>query len=331
MKVLVTGANGFLGSWLTKRLLHEGHTVSALVRKNSDLSELFDVKPNYVYGDVTDSESLKTSFKNQEVVFHLAGLVAYNKKDRPQMDQVNVQGTANVIEACAEFKIPQLLYVSSVVAVGALSSNPEKSQALTEGFTYNLHPLNLGYFETKKMAEDLVMAAVFEKKIQAICVNPSTIYGSGDAKKGSRKTQVKVAQGKFPFYTSGGVNVVAVEDVIDGVLLALKSGKNGQRYILSSENMYIKELFEKISRFAGVKAPGLKLPDSVLHGLGMLGDTLNIVGIPVGLSRENAHTATLFHWFNCQKAKTELGFNPRPADYAIENSVRWMKDNHYIS
>lgn len=331
MKVLVTGANGFLGSWLTKRLLQEGHNVSALVRKNSDLSELSEAKPNYVYGDVTDVESLRTCFKNQDVVFHLAGLVAYSKKDRPQMDQVNVQGTANVIEACAEFKIPQLLYVSSVVAVGALSSNPEKSQALTEAFTYNLQSLNLGYFETKKMAEDLVLTAVKEKKIQAICVNPSTIYGSGDAKKGSRKTQVKVAQGKFPFYTSGGVNVVAVEDVIDGILLALKSGKNGQRYILSSENMYIKELFEKISHFAGVKAPGLKLPDTVLHGLGVLGDALNTVGIPLGLSRENAHTATLFHWFNCQKAKTELGFNPRPADYAIENSVRWMKDNHYIS
>ncbi len=331
MKVLVTGANGFLGSWLTKRLLQEGHNVSALIRKNSDLSELSDVKPNYVYGDVTDKESIKTCFKNQDVVFHLAGLVAYAKKDRPRMDQVNVQGTANVIEACTELKIPQLLYVSSVVAVGALSRNPDKAQALTESFTYNLQSLNLGYFETKKMAEDLVMTAVKEKKIQAICVNPSTIYGPGDAKKGSRKTQVKVAQGKFPFYTSGGVNVVAVEDVVEGILLALKNGKNGQRYILSSENIYIKELFEKISHFAGVKAPTLKLPDTVLHGLGIIGDALNSIGVPFGLSRENAFTATLFHWFNCQKAKTELNFNPKPADYAIENSVRWMKDNHYIS
>ena len=95
--------------------------------------------------------------------------------------------------------------------------------------------------------------------------------------------------------------------------------------------IYIKELFEKISHFAGVKAPTLKLPDTVLHGLGIIGDALNSIGVPFGLSRENAFTATLFHWFNCQKAKTELNFNPKPADYAIENSVRWMKDNHYIS
>ena len=168
MKVLVTGANGFLGSWLTRRLMQEGHTVSALVRKNSDLSEISVVKPFCVYGDVTDLDSLKTNFKNQDVIFHLAGLVAYAKKDRSLMDQVNVHGTANVIEACAELKVPQLLYVSSVVAVGALSANATKSQALTETFTYNLHPLNLGYFETKKMAEDLVIDAVKEKKIQVL-------------------------------------------------------------------------------------------------------------------------------------------------------------------
>ena len=326
MNAVVTGANGFLGSWLTHRLLQEGHNVSALVRKNSDLTELSDIKPNFIFGDVTDLESLKNAFKNQDVVFHLAGVVAYTKKDRPLMDLVNIQGTANVIQACSDLKISQLLHLSSVVAIGAQTA----PLTITEDFTYNLHPLNLGYFETKKAAEDLVFTAVKEKKIQAICVNPSTIYGSGDAKKGSRKTQVKVAQGKFPFYTSGGVNVVAVEDVVEGILLALKNGKNGERYILSSENMYIKELFEKISYFAGVKPPRLKIPDSALHGLGIAGDTLNSLGIPLGISRENAYTATLFHWFSCQKAKTELNFKPKSSDYAIENSVKWMKDNIYI-
>ena len=326
MKVLVTGANGFLGSWLTHRLLQEGHSVSALVRKKSDLSELADIKPDFIYGDVTNFESLKIAFKNQDVIFHLAGLVAYSKKDRSLMDLVNVQGTANVIQACSDLKISQLLHLSSVVAIGAQLA----PVSMTEDSVYNLHHLNLGYFETKKAAEDLVLTAVKEKKIQAICVNPSTIYGFRDAKKGSRKTQVKVAQGKFPFYTSGGVNVVAVEDVIEGILLALKHGKNGERYILSSENMHIKELFEKISYFAGVKPPSLKIPNIALHGLGMIGDTLNSLGIPIGISRENAYTATLFHWFNCQKAKTELNFKPKSSDYAIENSVRWMKDNNYI-
>lgn len=326
MNVLVTGANGFLGSWLTKRLVSEGYNVSALVRKNSDLSELSTTKPNYVYGDVTDLNSLRNCFRNQDIIFHLAGMVAYRKSDRPQMDLVNVAGTANVIAACEEHKTPQLLHLSSVVAVGAQAI----PQAVDENFLYNLRPLNLGYFETKKNAEDLVLKAVQENRIKAICVNPSTIYGAGDAKKGSRKTQVKVAQGKFPFYTSGGVNVVAVEDVVEGIMLAVKKGKNGERYILASENMYIKELFSKISRFAKVNPPDKQIPNFILHGLGIIGDSLNRIGISAGISRENAYTATLFHWFNCDKAKRELGFQPQASDIAIENSVRWMKDNNYI-
>lgn len=326
MKVLVTGANGFLGSWLTKRLLAEGHTVEALVRKNSDLSELKDVKANYVYGDVTDLVSLKENFKNKDIIFHLAGVVAYKKSDRPLMDKVNVEGTANVVQACAELQIPQLLHLSSVVAVGAQT----KPIAMTEDFKYNISHLNLGYFETKRKAEELVIDAAKENKIRAVCVNPSTIYGFGDAKKGSRKTQVKVAQGKFPFYTSGGVNVVAVEDVIDGILLAVQKGKNAERYILASENMYIKELFEQIANYANVKPPSIKMPDLALHAIGMFGDALTAMGFSAGLSRENAYTASMFHWFDSTKAKRELGFNPTPSTQAIEKSVRWMKDNKYI-
>ena len=244
MKVLITGANGFLGSWLTKRLLAEGHDVSALVRKNSDLSELDGLKPNFVYGDVTDLESLKTNFQNQEAVFHLAGVVAYKKSQRPLMDQVNVQGTANVAEACHQAQVPKLLHLSSVVAIGA-EKNPVP---MTEASPYTIGPLNLGYFETKRKAEQIVMAAVKENKIRAVCVNPSQIYGFGDAKKGSRKNQIKAAKGQLPFYTSGGVNVVPVEDVIEGILLAWKKGQNGERYILSSENMLIKDVFQKISK-----------------------------------------------------------------------------------
>lgn len=326
MKVLVTGANGFLGSWLTKRLLAEGHAVKALVRKNSDVSELKGLDSHFVYGDISNTESLQTHFKDQDIIFHLAGAIAYKKSDRPLMEKVNVQGTQNVVDTCEKFKIPQLLHLSSVVAVGS-SFFPE---VLNEKSEYTIHNLNLGYFETKRKAEELVMAAVKEKKINAICVNPSTIYGFGDAKKGSRKTQVKVARGKFPFYTSGGVNVVAVEDVIDGILLAMQKGKNGERYILSSENMTIKKLFESIAELANVTAPKMLMPNWALHTLGFTGDQLNKLGINGGLSQENAYTASMFHWFDSSKAQKELGFKPRASVIAIENSVRWMKDNGYL-
>lgn len=328
MKVLVTGANGFLGSWLTRTLVQEGHDVYALVRKNSDLSELSGISCKFLYGDVTDIPSLLEAFTGIDTVFHLAGVIAYKKSQRPLMDKVNVQGTANVLAVCKERKIRRLVYLSSVVAIGGGFSPRD---VLNEESVFNVSDLNLGYFETKRAAEVLVQQAVKNRDIDAVILNPSTIYGAGDAKKGSRKMQLNVAQGKLKFYTSGGVNVVAVEDVVDGILKAWESGKNGERYILCGENITIQELFTLIAKEAGVPAPNIRLPDTLLHTIGAIGDLMEKMGLKGPLSRENAYTSTMFHWFDSSKAKRELGFNPRPAQYAIHNSVQWMKDNGLVS
>lgn len=322
MRSIVTGANGFLGAWLCKRLLDEGHDVTALVRKNSDLSEIQHLKLKYVYGDVTDLDSLTTAFKNQNQVYHLAGVVAYKKAEREKMNLVNIEGTRNVITACETLQPDKLLHLSSVVAVGS-SFKPE---VLNEKSPYTISNLNLGYFETKHEAEKIVMASAAAKKIHAVCVNPGTIYGSADAKKSSRKMQVKVAQGRLPFYTGGGVNVVPVEDVIQGIMNAVQLGKNAERYILGGDNFTIKSLFETIADCAGVQRPRFKLPNSVLFALGFIGDTTGI-----GLSQENAYTATMYHWFDSTKAKSEIQFQPTSSKAAIEASVRWMKDNGYLN
>ena len=328
MKVLVTGANGFLGSWITRALVNEGHEVHALIRPNSDVSELEGVSCKFVHGDVTDIHSLLEVFKGIDSVFHLAGVIAYKKSDRALMEKVNVQGTANVVEVCRECKVRRLVYLSSVVAIGG---GRHQYEILDEKSQFNVHDLNLGYFETKHKAEEIVKAACDKGEIDAVILNPSTIYGSGDAKKGSRKMQVKVAQGKFKFYTSGGVNVVAVEDVVEGILAAWKKGRSGERYILSGENLLIKDLFAMIAKEAGVEPPPHHLPDQILHVVGTVGDYLESMGFKGPLSRENAWTATMFHWFDSSKAQKELGFKPRPAKEAIHNSVQWMKDHGIVS
>ncbi|MFP5518315.1 MAG: SDR family oxidoreductase [Bdellovibrionia bacterium] len=327
MKVLVTGANGFLGSWLCRALAQDGHDVFVLVRKGSDLSELDGIKCQYIYGDVTDTQSVLRATNGMETVFHLAGVIAYKKSERQLMERVNVQGTANIVDACLENGVPKLVYLSSVVAVGA-SFTPK--QVLNENSTYNIAHLDLGYFQTKHEAELLVLKAHRERGLDVVILNPSTIYGGGDAKKGSRKTQVKVAQGKFPFYLSGGVNVVAVEDVIAGIISAWKKGRSGERYILAGENITIRELFSMIAKAAGQKEPQYLIPTWLIHLLGIVGDFLSLLGLKGGISRENAYTATMYHWFDNSKAKTELNFDPKPAQYAINNSVQWMKENGII-
>lgn len=327
MRVLVTGANGFLGSWLTKALIADGHEVYALVRPRSDLSELKGDPVKFLYGDVTDVLSLLEAFKGMDAIFHLAGVIAYRKSQRAQMERVNVEGTRNVVEVCREHKVPRLVYLSSVVAVGA-GRSPE--EVLNEDSPYNISELDLGYFETKRAAEIIVKKACDKNEIDAVILNPSTIYGAGDAKKGSRGMQLKVAQGKLKFYTSGGVNVVAVEDVVAGIISAWKKGKKGERYILSGENLLIKDLFGIIAEEAGVKPPRNLLSDQVLHIVGAIGDTMEKIGLKGPLSKENAWTATLYHWFDSSKAQRELDFKPRPARVAIHNSVQWMKQQGLV-
>lgn len=325
--VLITGANGFIGSWLTKRLHKEGHKISILVRPKSDLGDLNQLNLDIRYGDVTDLDSVIAASRGQDALFHLAGVVAYKSSERALMEQVNVGGTQNVVKAVQECRIPKLIHLSSVVAIGA-SFHP--NEILNETSSYNLEHLNLGYFETKRKAEILVKEACLRNSIQAVILNPSTVYGYGDAKKGSRSTQVKVAQGRFPFYPYGGVNIVAVEDVIDGILSAWSKGHNGHRYILSGENLLIKDLFIRLATLAGVKPPRIGLSLNVLRAFGYLGDHLNQFGIKSPISLENAWTSSLYHWFDSTKARRELGFNPRPGQHALEKSVAWMRDARVI-
>lgn len=324
MKVVITGANGFLGSWLTRTLAEIGYDVHVLVRPTSDLSELEGLKYKKSIGDVTDPKSLSKAFEGADGVFHLAGIIAYKKQQRALMEQVNVEGTRNVLDAIEKQNVKKILHLSSVVAIGA-SFNA--SQMLNEDSPYNVGHLHLGYFDTKKAAEDLVRERLKRGQFEALMVNPSTIYGKADAKKGSRSIQLKVAQGRFPFYTGGGVNVVAVEDVIDGIVRTWNKGRSGERYILGGENWTIRELFTAIAQEAGVEPPKHKLPSPILHAVGFIGDTLNSLGIKGGLSRENAWTSTMFHWFDNSKARRELGFSPRPSREAVKSSVQWIKEH----
>ena len=322
-KVLVTGANGFLGSWVVRGLNEQGHQVRILARRTSDLSELEGLDYELVYGDVTDLESIQKNLPSIETVFHLAGVIAYKRAERELMERVNVGGTQNVLTALQSSNVAKLVHLSSVVAIGAGFNS---KQILNEDSAYNLSHLNLGYFETKRKAEGLVMQAFAHKKVDAVVLNPSTIYGAGDAKKGSRKMQLKVAQGKFPVFPKGGVNIVAVEDCVAGILSAWKKGRSGERYILAGENLTIKETFEIIASEAGVSAPKYQIPSWLFFTMGWVGDRLRDVGLPGGLSMENAWTAQLYHYFDNSKAKRELDFNPRPAQEAIRSSVGWIKE-----
>lgn len=322
MKVLVTGATGFLGSWLTRGLVTADLDVRVLCRPSSDLSDLQGLKFETAHGDVTDLESVRKATKGVDSVFHLAGVIAYTKSERAKMDLVNITGTEFVIQACIENDIRKLVHMSSVVAVGA---SLDGKRPLDENSPFNLSHWNLGYSETKRRGEELVANAVRSKKIDAVILNPATVYGGGDAKKGSRKTQLKVAQGRFPFYTPGGVNIVSVDDVVEATIKAWQIGKSGERYILGGENVTIKKLFQLVAKASGVEPPKLYMPKTVLTTLGKFGDLLESRGKKTSFNSEAARMAVLYHWFDSSKAQRELGLKSTPAEISIGNSVAWIK------
>ncbi len=312
-EVLVTGATGFVGSWLTRRLLREGHRVRVLCRSASKLDQDLKRDCEIFIGDITDPKSLITSMTGVSKVYHLAGLVAYTDEMRSQMELVNVKGTENVINACISLQVKELIYMSSVVAIGA-SHNPE---VLNENSPYTISDLNLGYFETKRKAEELIVQANRKNNLKVFILNPSTIYGPGDFKKDSRKIQLKVAQGKFPFYTFGGVSVVSINDIVEAAIRVSQLGRSGERYILSGDNITIKELFELIASEMNVKAPWIPLPTPIVRALGRFGK----------LSRESSFTSTMYHWFDNKKAQKELGIQFKSSREAIKDSISWLKSH----
>ena len=324
MKALVTGASGFLGTWLCKTLDKKGWNIHALVRPQSGREHLKPLSNlQFKEGDITNFDSLVTASKGMDFIFHLAGLVAHSEKYRSMMRKVNVQGTSHVIEVCRQSKL-KLIYMSSVVAIGA-SSKPE---ILNEDSLYNMEKHNIGYFDTKKQAELLVQTACKKGQISAVILNPSTVYGAGDMKKGSRKIQIKVAQGRFPFYTSGGVSVVDVQSVVNACLSAVTKGRNGERYILSGDNISIKKLFSLIAKATGKKPPFIHLNKYLLRFLGTMGTRFEKLGIDFPVSRESVDIASFYHWFDHSKASSELDFAPANAEQAIKNSIEWWIQHH---
>ena len=348
IKVMVTGASGFLGGKLVQALLgvpyREQYEIFVLGRSQSRFEPFLEKalrqggqggqggqhqqgNLQLREGDITHFESLYRAFQGMDLVFHLAAFISYKQKDNELMHKVNVQGTENVLQACIQLGIPELVYVSSVSAIGA---SRDGKHPLNEKSSFELESLGMGYFNSKHEAEKKVLEAHRHQKIKAYIVNPSTVYGPGDARKGSRRFQLKVARGQFPFYPPGGVNVVHIEDVVQGLLCIRQKGRPGERYILAGENLLIRDLFRLIARRAGVKAPSLPLFPWTLKTLMGLSKGLNCLGIPF-LDRTSFYPPLLFHWFCAEKASKELGISFQEAEVAIHASVDWIKEQGLLT
>jgi dihydroflavonol-4-reductase len=319
MKILVTGATGLLGYHLCRSLVERGYQVTALRRTTSDTSLLTGFELDHALGDVTDPPSLDSAVRGQEVVVHAAAHLAYWSRERDRQNQVNIEGTRNIVKASQQAGVRRLVFVSSIAAIGF----PERGKPpADESFQFNLEHGGLNYAITKKRAEELMIAGC-KNGLDAVIVNPATLFGVlGTRYRGSEWVD-KIRSRRVAFYYSGGRNMVHVADVVQGMISAMERGRSGERYILGGENLTYKDVAQQVAERLGRKiflAPVLPQITGILSAFDPL---FSAVGWRPPVTREVHFTASRFQFFTSAKAERELGYVYRPFSAIIEDILEW--------
>lgn len=239
-KVLVTGATGLVGSHLVQLLVQSGYPVRALYR-SAIPAYAYAEQVEWVQGDILDIIALEHAMEGIQQVYHCAAIVSYQPGDKQLLNETNVQGTVNVVNACLEKGVRKLVYVSSVAALGRLRDN----QMVNETMKWSPETSNSEYGKSKYRSEMEVWRGIGEG-LEAVIVNPSIILGASDWSKGSAAV-FKNAYDEFPWYTDGLTGFVDVADVVKAMMMLMESNISGERYILSAENVPYKDLFTMIA------------------------------------------------------------------------------------
>lgn len=326
MKALVTGATGFVGAAVVRVLIKAGMDVRVLARRDSDFTNLQPFKIDGAYGDLRDKESLRNALAGCQQLYHVAAHYALWARDPSIFYEVNVQGTKNLMEAARDTGTERIVYCSTIGAIGL----PADGGPGTEDTPISLSQMAGHYKRSKFLAEQEVLRLANEG-LPVVIVNPSAPVGEGDVKPTpTGQVIVDFMKDRMPAYIETGMNLVDVDDVAAGHLLAMQKGRIGERYILGCKNLMLHEVFEILSRLTGIKAPTLKLPRLAVLPLAHLNQWFaNLTGRPPRIPLEGVRMAKYKMHYDCSKAIRELGIPQTPPEVALEKAVRWFRDHGY--
>lgn len=323
MRVLVTGASGFVGSHVMEALLDEGVQVRVLVRSAQAREALAKWPVEIVYGDLATGEGLAEAVQGTKAVFHVAALYSLERRMAHLMYQTNVQGTAKLLEVIAHTpSVERMVYTSSTAAVGL----KDNGAAADESLSVDPNHVPMGYKRSKVLAEQIVMKAVRDG-LDIVVVNPSTPIGSRDVKPTPTGQMIRDAvRGKMPAYVDTGLNWVSVRDVAKGHILAWQKGKTGERYILGHENLTFQQLLERIEILCGVKAPKTRIPLSVAFVAAYADELIlsRLANKPPRAPIAGVQLARHPMFYTADKAVKELGLPQTPIDTALSEAIEWF-------
>jgi dihydroflavonol-4-reductase len=326
MKFLVTGATGFLGSHIVRRLIESGHQVRILRRSSSSIKLLEGLTIESATGDVTDRESVLSAVEGCDAVFHAAGHVSFWRGHHEIQKRINVDGTRHIVEACLKHKVRRLVHTSSIAAIGYAPDGKVGDETVP----YNWWPHRINYNNTKFLAEEEVRRGI-EKGLDAVIVNPAIVFGPGDLNLNAGAMVFQAARGNIRGYPRGGGCVCSVEDVAEGHLAAFEKGRTGEKYILGGDNYTWKDLFKIICEVVGQPPPARRIPDAALKAFAYASDLASRISHKEPtLSPESARITLMTVFYSSAKAVRELGYPISPFRDTIRRTYEWYLANGYI-
>jgi dihydroflavonol-4-reductase len=316
-RILLTGATGLIGSHVAGLLAERGDDIRVTVRERSNLEPLAGLDVETARADILDRRAIRRALRGIERVFHVAGTTNL-ALSRARTFAINVEGTRIVLEEALRAGVERVVYTSSVAAIGPAppGSTADETQVWDAG------RYAIPYLDAKHEAEVEVLRLV-ARGLPAVTVNPAHVLGPGDPGRSSTALVRRFLRRQIPVYVDGTLNIVAVEDVARGHLLADEVGKVGERYILGNRNFTLDRLFADLARLSGVEPPAVKLPAAA--ALALAGAVAWIPGGPGPVSAE-LRAASLRWAFRNTKAKRELGWSTSPHEDCLEATIAWYRE-----
>jgi dihydroflavonol-4-reductase len=327
MKVLVTGATGFIGGNLARELWRRGDDVQALVRPGSNRLTIQDTGITPVEGDILDRQSIDRAMQGCEAVYHVAAVYTFWSKNPAGVSQANVQGTKNVLEAARQAGVSRTVYTSTVGTIGIPQTGLGDEDTPLDPKSLHGH-----YKNSKHLAEQQALAFA-AGGMPVVVVNPTLPVGPWDVKPTpTGKIVLDFLRCKIPAYLKTGMNIVDVADVVAGHILALEKGRPGERYILGNQNVSLKQIFDMLSQLTGLPAPRIRAPYWLVVGVGYADHFIEGTllrrepVVPVEGVLASKHPA----YVTCDKAINQLGLPQSSVTDALKQSVDWFVEHGYV-
>lgn len=326
--ILITGASGFLGLNIIKELLNTDFKIKGFVENGKNSSILDSFKIEIIHGDIQNLDDVKNAVKDCDIIIHTAALTNIWPKRSSLVWNVNYIGTKNLIIAAKNKGIEKFIYVGSAGSFGFGS----KHNPGNETMPYTNTKYKLDYLDSKKKAQDLVLAEVEKNNFPAVIVNPTFMFGGYSTNNGSSNDMIlALYNNKIPGYTNGGRNFIYVNDVAIGIINSITKGRIGECYIMGNENLSYKEIFQKIASQTNTKPPRFRFAKFFAKTIGFFYSVLSrIHRKKPSISYTMAKISCDEHYFSSKKAIEELNLPQTPIEYAVKEALNWFKETNII-